>query len=109
MPQAPLSLSANPKKTHFCRLRAYAAVPPCRSAQPYSHEEHSAFLDAMERYGQESTGREWEKIAEVSVCLCLCLSMHTFRIIYLIHLPSAYSSTAAGRSHAAIVAAVCVF
>jgi len=33
--------------------------------QPFSPEEHSAFLDAMERYGQESTGSEWEKICQV--------------------------------------------
>lgn len=33
--------------------------------QPFTHEEHSAFLDAMERFGQESTGNEWEKIAQV--------------------------------------------
>eukprot|EP00904_Undaria_pinnatifida_P000430 jgi/Undpi1/10388/HiC_scaffold_29.g12838.m1 len=32
--------------------------------KPFSHEEHSAFLDGMERYGQESTGNEWEKIAQ---------------------------------------------
>lgn len=37
-----------------------------RSLQPFSHEEHSAFLDAMERYGQENTGSEWEKISQVS-------------------------------------------
>lgn len=39
----------------------------CRRAKPFSHEEHSAFLDAMERYGQESTGNEWEKIAQVRI------------------------------------------
>eukprot|EP00903_Cladosiphon_okamuranus_P013239 g12344.t1 len=34
------------------------------ASRPFSHEEHSSFLDAMELYGQESTGREWEKITE---------------------------------------------
>ena len=34
--------------------------------KPFSHEEHTTFLDAMERYGQENTGREWEQIAQVT-------------------------------------------
>ena len=33
------------------------------------------FLDAMERYGQESTGREWEKICEVCVVWVHALSV----------------------------------
>lgn len=47
-----------------CSFSPSVVEPRCR-VKPFSHEEHSAFLDAMERYGQESTGNEWEKIAQV--------------------------------------------
>lgn len=39
--------------------------------KPFTHEEHSAFLDAMERYGQENTGDEWDKISQVQDAVCM--------------------------------------
>lgn len=54
----------------FCLMGLLMLLVVCytrgiTTPQPFTHEEHSAFLDAMERFGQESTGNEWEKIAQV--------------------------------------------
>ncbi|CAM9835653.1 unnamed protein product, partial [Ectocarpus sp. 8 AP-2014] len=47
----------------------HPGMPPMQpgtgwALRPFTHEEHSAFLDAMERYGQENTGSEWDKISQ---------------------------------------------